>query len=159
MRARRLVAVAEVTNAKLAAVDTTGDIPAAVKLRAKLPVGLIAVMHLPNFGPKRARRLYDELGVDSLESLRAAAEDGRIRGLRGFGKKVEDNLLDVLAAGSDGSPAPRILLSRALGIGEQVLAALQGHGAAERVELAGSLRRMTDSVKDLDVVTTSSDPT
>src|SRR5918998_3325517 len=82
---------------KLRALDETGDIPSAVKLRAKFPPGLISIMHLPGFGPKRARRLYDELGVDSLEALRAAAEAGRIRGLRGFGAKVEENLKQVLA--------------------------------------------------------------
>src|ERR1700750_3284506 len=61
---------------KLKALDETGDIPSAVKLRAKFPPGLIAVMHLPGFGPKRARLLYDELGVDSLEALRAKAQAG-----------------------------------------------------------------------------------
>ena len=63
---------------KLLALDETGDIPAAVKLRSKIPVGLVSVMHLPGFGPKRARRLYDELGIDSLESLRAAASRSAI---------------------------------------------------------------------------------
>src|SRR6188472_3374029 len=77
---------------KLRALDETGDIPSAVKLRAKFPPGLISVMHLPGFGPKRARRLYDELGVDSLEKIRQAAEAGQIRGLRGFGPKVEETL-------------------------------------------------------------------
>ena len=158
-RVTELPGIGKTLEEKLRALDETGTIPATEKLRAKFPTGLIAVMHLPNFGPKRARRLYDELGVDSLEALREAAEGGRIRGLRGFGKKVEDNLLQVLAEGADGRPAPRILLSRALGIGEQVLAALQAHPAADRVELAGSLRRMADSVKDLDVIATASDPT
>ena len=82
---------------KLLALEETGDIPAAVKLRAKIPVGLVSVMHLPGFGPKRARRLYDELGVDSLDALRAAVEDGRLRGLRGFGVKAEENLKRVLS--------------------------------------------------------------
>src|ERR671912_25391 len=73
--------------------------------------------------------------------VRVAAEEGRIRGLRGFGARVEENLLRVLAEGADGRPAPRILLSRALGIADQVLGALRAHPAAERVEAAGSLRR------------------
>src|ERR687897_1219803 len=81
---------------KLLALDETGDIPSAVKLRAKFPSGLISIMHLPGFGPKRARRLYDELGVDSLEALRAAAEKQKLRGLRGFGAKVEEKLLEQL---------------------------------------------------------------
>ncbi len=62
---------------KLKALDETGDIPSAVKLRAKFPSGLIAIMHLPGFGAKRAKLLYDELGVDSLEALREKAEAGR----------------------------------------------------------------------------------
>src|SRR3954465_10910704 len=72
---------------KLRALDETGDIPALVKLRAKFPPGLIAVMPLRGLGPKRARKLYDELGIDSLDALRAAVEAGTIRELRGFGLK------------------------------------------------------------------------
>ena len=144
---------------KFRALDQTGDIPAAVKLRAKFPAGLIAVMHLPGFGPKRARRLYDELGVDSLDALRAAAEDGKIRGLRGFGAKVEENLKKVLADAEDGGgPAPRVLLSRAIPVAEQIVGVLRGHPASDRVEVAGSLRRRADSVKDLDIIATASDP-
>src|ERR671932_2007439 len=143
---------------KLRALDETGDIPAAQKLRAKFPSGLIAVMHLPGFGPKRARRLYDELGVDSLDALRAAAEAGRIRGLRGFGARVEENLRRVLAEQEDGAgPAPRVLLSRAMPVAEQIAGALRAHPAADRVEVAGSLRRRADSVKDLDVIATATD--
>src|SRR3954447_11668583 len=144
---------------KLKALDETGDIPAALKLRAKFPTGLIAVMHLPGFGPKRARLLYDELGIDSLESLRAAAERGEIRKLRGFGAKVEENLLRVLADHEEGGgPAPRILLSRALPVAEQIAGALRDHPASDRVEIAGSLRRMGDSAKDIDIIATASDP-
>ena len=97
-----LPGIGKTLEEKLRALDETGDIPSAVKLRAKFPTGLIAVMHLPDFGPKRARLLYDELGIDSLESLRAAAEKGEIRKLRGFGAKVEENLLRILAEHEDG---------------------------------------------------------
>ena len=144
---------------KLRALDETGDIPAAQKLRAKFPSGLISVMHLPGFGPRRARRLYDELGVDSLDALRAAAEAGKIRGLRGFGLKVEMNLKQILAEHEEGGgPAPRVLLSRAIPVADQVLGVLRAHPAAERVEVAGSVRRLADSVKDLDIIATASDP-
>ena len=116
-------------------------------------------MHLPGFGPKRARRLYDELGIDSLDALRAAAEERQIRELRGFGAKVEENLLrDAGRARRRAGPAPRILLSRALTIAEQIVGALRAHPAAERVEIAGSLRRWADSVKDLDIIATASRP-
>jgi DNA polymerase (family 10) len=144
---------------KLLALDETGDIPAAQKLRERVPVGLISVMRLPGFGPKRARRLYDEIGVDSLDALRAAVEDGRLRDLRGFGVKAEENLRRVLAEHEeDGGPAPRVVLSRALGVAEEIAGALRAHPAADRVEVAGSVRRMAESVKDLDIIATASDP-
>jgi DNA polymerase (family X) len=144
---------------KLKALDETGDIPSAVKLRAKFPSGLISIMHLPGFGAKRAKLLYDELGIDSLEKLREAAEAGQIRTIRGLGQRVEENLLRVLAEHEEGGgPAPRILLSRALPVAEQIAGALRDHPAADRVEIAGSLRRMGDTAKDIDIIATAADP-
>jgi DNA polymerase (family 10) len=158
-RVTELAGIGKTLEEKLRALDETGDIPAAQKLRAKYPTGLISVMHLPGFGPKRARRLYDELGIDSLDALRAAAEAGRIRGLRGFGARVEENLVRVLAEHEEGGgPAPRVLLSRALPVADQIVGALRAHPATERVEVAGSLRREADSVKDIDIIATASDP-
>jgi len=144
---------------KLRALDETGDIPALVKLRAKFPAGLVAVMHLPGFGAKRARKLFDELGIDSLDALRAAVEAGKIRELRGFGLKAEATLKQTLAEHeAAGGPAPRVVLSRAESIAEEVVTALRAHPASDRVEVAGSLRRRADSVKDLDIIATASDP-
>jgi len=157
-RATEVSGVGKTLQEKIQALDETGDIPTSQRLRAQFPSGLISVMHLPGFGPKRARRLYDELGVDSLDALRAAAEQQKIRGLRGFGAKVEETLLKVLAESEEGGPAPRILLSRAENIAEQIVGALRSHPAAERVEVAGSLRRKADSVKDLDIIATAQDP-
>ncbi|MGH2943636.1 MAG: helix-hairpin-helix domain-containing protein, partial [Solirubrobacteraceae bacterium] len=143
---------------KLVALLDTGDIPAAVKLRAKYPSGLLEMTRLPGLGPKRARRLFDELGIESLEMLRAAAEEQRLRGVKGFGPRFEASVLSALDAGAGERPAQRVLLHRALDVGEQIVAALRAHPAAERVELAGSARRRTDSVKDLDIIATASDP-
>jgi DNA polymerase (family 10) len=156
--AKEISGIGKTLEEKIVALAETGDIPTAKKLRDKFPTGLISVMHLPGFGPKRARRLYDELGVDSLDALRAAAEKQQIRGLRGFGAKVEETLLGVLADSPDGGPAPRILLSRALSIADEIVGALRSEPGAERVEAAGSLRRLADSVKDLDVIATAADP-
>src|ERR1700710_1563520 len=78
---------------KIRALLETGTIPAAEKLRAKYPPGLVAIGHLPGLGPKKVRRLFDELGIDGLDALRAAAEGERIRGLRGFGVKAEEAIL------------------------------------------------------------------
>jgi len=157
-RVTELPGIGKTLETKLVALDETGDIPQATKLRAQFPPGLIAMMRLPGFGPKRARRLYDELGIDSLEALRAAAEGQKLRGLRGFGAKVEEKLLELLAAGYDGEPTPRILLSRALPVADQVVDALRAAPGAHRVEVAGSLRRQADAVKDLDVIATTDDP-
>jgi DNA polymerase (family 10) len=157
-RATDVPGVGKTLQEKIQALDETGDIPTSQRLRAQYPPGLISVMHLPGFGPRRARRLYDELGVDSLDALRAAAEQQKIRGLRGFGAKVEETLLKVLAESPEGGPAPRILLSRAQTIADQIVGALRSHPAAERVEVAGSLRRRADSVKDLDIIATAEDP-
>src|SRR3954452_5373477 len=144
---------------KLKALDETGDIPSAVKLRAKFPSGLISIMHLPGFGAKRAKLLYDELGIDSLEALRAAAEAEQIRKIRGLGKRVEENLLRVLAEQEEGGggPAPRILLSRAIPVAEQIAGALRDHPAAHRIEIAGSVRRLGDTAKDIDIIATADD--
>ena len=157
-RVTELAGIGKTLETKLETLIETGDTTQAQKLRAQFPSGVIAMMHLPGFGPKRARRLYDELGIDSLEALRSAAEQQQLRGLRGFGAKVEEKLIEQLAAGYDGAPAPRVLLSRALPIAEQVVDALRGVPGAERVEVAGSLRRQADSVKDLDVIATAAEP-
>src|SRR5215218_3568004 len=157
-RVTELPGIGKTLEEKLRILIDTGDTKQAAKLRAQFPNGLIAMMRLPGFGPKRARRLYDELGIDSLEALRAAAEQQKLRGLRGFGAKVEEKLLEQLASGFDGRPAPRILLSRAQPIADQVVDALRAAPGADRVEVAGSLRRRADSVKDLDIVATAADP-
>ena len=157
-RATELPGIGAIIQEKVLALADTGEIPAAVKLRAKFPPGLVAITRLPGLGPKRARRLYDELGIDSPEALRAAAEEHRIRALKGFGPKAEDALLAALAAHETDGSGRRTVLDRALAIGEELVAALREHPASQRVELAGSARRMTDSVKDLDVIATASDP-
>ncbi len=164
-RATDLPGVGAVIQEKVIALADDGVIPATVKLRAKFPAGLLEMIRLPGLGPKRARRLYEELSIDSLEKLRAAAEGEQIRKLKGFGPKAEQSILAAVlaaeaAAASSGESngSGRIVLSRALAVGEQLVAALRDHPASDRVELAGSARRMTDSVKDLDVIATASDP-
>ncbi|MGI8429196.1 MAG: DNA polymerase/3'-5' exonuclease PolX [Solirubrobacteraceae bacterium] len=156
-RATELPGIGQTIQDKVLGLADDGAIPAALRLRAKFPPGLVEVTRLPGLGPKRARRLFDELGIDSLQSLRQAAQGGQVRTLKGFGPKAEESLLAALDAVGAGQPRVRVVLSRALTIGEQLVGALHQHPAAERVELAGSARRMTDSVKDLDVIATAGD--
>jgi DNA polymerase (family 10) len=157
-RATELPGVGQIIQEKVMALADEGAIPAAVKLRAKFPAGLIEMTRLPGLGPKRARRLFEELGIDSPQALRAAAEQQRIRSLKGFGPKAEEAILAALSAPGAGEPRVRVVLDRALAAGELLIAALREHPASDRVELAGSARRMTESVKDLDVIATASDP-
>ena len=84
-RATELPGIGSTLQEKILALAQTGEIPALQKLRAKFPPGLVEMTKLPGLGPKRARRLYEELQIDSLASLRAAAEEERIRALSGFG--------------------------------------------------------------------------
>ena len=132
-----------------------GTIPAAEKLKAKIPVGLVEITRIPGLGPKRVRQLHDALRVSNLDELRQAAEQGRLADVAGFGKKAEEN---VIAALAEGPKAERAVLSKALEVGEALVDGLRHHPASNRVELAGSARRWADSCKDLDIVASASDP-
>ncbi|HEY4098107.1 MAG TPA: DNA polymerase/3'-5' exonuclease PolX [Baekduia sp.] len=157
-RVTSLPGIGKTLEEKLRALLETGTIPAAEKLRAKFPPGLIDLTRLPGLGPKRARKLFDELGIDSLESLREAAEQERLRGVKGFGPKFEESVLAAFAAGVAEKAAPRLLLHKAIELGDAIVAELRAHPAAVQVELAGGVRRLADSVKDLDIVAASDDP-
>ena len=157
-RVEELAGVGSTIAEKIDALLETGSIPSADKLKARIPAGLVEITRIPGLGPKRARLLHEHLGVGSLEELREAAEQGRLKDVPGFGKKAEENVMAALATGADGRAKPRMVLSNALPVAEQITAALREHPAAIRVELAGSARRMADSVKDLDIVAASSDP-
>jgi DNA polymerase (family 10) len=157
-QATKLPGIGATLQEKIVALTETGEIPALVKLRGKFPPGLVEMTKLPGLGPKRARRLYEELQIDSLESLKEAATAGRIRDLKGFGAKAEEALLEAVDAYSQSGPAQRVVLNRALVVGEELLEAIRAHPATVHAELAGSARRMTESVKDLDIVATATDP-
>ncbi len=157
-RATELPGIGRTIQEKIVALADEGSIPATVKLRSKFPPGLLAVTRLPGLGPKRARRLFEELQIDSLDALRAAAAEHRIQQLKGFGAKAEDSILLALEAMTTAGPSARVVLDQALVAAEQLVAALRAHPAAERVEVAGSARRMTETVKDLDVIATAHDP-
>jgi len=160
-RASELQGIGSTLQEKILALTETGTIPATEKLRAKFPAGLVALTHLPGLGPKRARLLYEELGIDSPEALRAAAAAQRLRDVKGLGPKFEQAMLAALEKAGDDPPGRpgRVLLARATEIGEAIAAGLlEGAPEGTRVELAGSLRRRADSVKDIDLVAASEDP-
>jgi DNA polymerase (family 10) len=117
---------------------------------------------LPGLGPKRARLLYSELGIDSPEALEEAARAQRLRPVKGLGPKFEASMLTALQAFRDRPEghSGRVILTRALELGEELVAGLERLGGpGTHVELAGSVRRRADSVKDLDIVATTTRPT
>src|SRR6478609_2800258 len=92
-RATELPGVGKTLAEKIDALIETGEIPAAVKLKAKFPPTLIEVTRVPGVGAKTAKRLFDELGISSLEELKAAAEAEQVREVKGLGPKAEENVL------------------------------------------------------------------
>jgi DNA polymerase (family X) len=161
-RATELPGIGRTLQEKILALIETGAIPAAERLRAKFPPGLIEITRLPGLGAKRARLLHAELGIDSPQALREAAAGERLRTVRGLGAKFEASVLaslDALEAQPGGRAAPRVLLARALEIGQALADGLERLGGpGTRVLIAGSARRRADSVKDIDLVAIAADP-
>jgi DNA polymerase (family 10) len=158
-RLTELPGVGKTLAEKIVALLKTGSIPAAEKLKAKFPPSLVEVTRVPGLGAKTARRLHDELGVADLEGLRAAAEQGRIRTLKGLGPKAEENVLARLDSLPEGGEEPeRRLLSQVLPVARELAAALEAHPACGRVEIAGSARRWAETCKDVDLVASTDDP-
>ncbi|MFM9045612.1 MAG: DNA polymerase/3'-5' exonuclease PolX, partial [Solirubrobacterales bacterium] len=151
--------VGKTLEEKIVALVETGEIPAAAKLKEKIPPGLIEINRIPGLGPKTVRRLHEELGVDGPGDLRKAAEAGKVQELKGLGPKVEENILaglDRLAEQPEGPS--RLRLDEVLPVARQLVEALRADPACDRAEVAGSVRRMADTCKDLDLIATSDEP-
>ena len=129
--------------------------PILAELSEEVPTGLVEVTRLPGVGPRTAGRLWRELGVTSVEEV-ASLEEGSLASLKGFGKKSEGRILS--AARKYDAHERRMLLNEASALGERVLQFVRSHPATERADLAGSLRRMKETIGDLDVVAASEDP-
>jgi DNA polymerase (family 10) len=157
-RATELRGVGDTLATKLAALIETGEIPQARKLKEKFPGELVRFLEIPGLGPKTARRIHDELGVVMLEELLEATRNERVRGLAGLGPKAEANIRGAVERLLATGPSERVLLPAVLTVGEEIVTRLRNHPAADRVEIAGSARRMADTCKDLDVIATATDP-
>ncbi|MEX0972316.1 MAG: DNA polymerase/3'-5' exonuclease PolX [Solirubrobacterales bacterium] len=158
-RATEIPGVGKTLAEKIGALLESGEIPAATKLKAKFPATLIEVTRVPGVGAKTAKLLFDELGVASLEDLKAAAEAEKVRDVKGLGPKAEENVLASLERlGEPGEGPGRLLLSAVRPIAEELAAALREHPAANRVEVAGSVRRWAETCKDIDLIATAEQP-
>lgn len=158
-KATRLSGIGATIEGKIVEVVETDDMNALAKLRAKLPAGLVEVMHVPGLGPKTARKLWSELGIETLDDLRAAAEQEQLRGLPGLGAKSEEKVLKALSRPAQASAATgRTLLGRVLPAVRQAVTEIEESGLADRVSEAGSVRRRSETARDLDVIATATDP-
>lgn len=152
-----LKGVGKTIEEKIGTLLETGEIPAAAKLKKKFPPGLVELTRVPGLGPKTARKIHAELGIASLEELREAAVAERLRDVAGLGEKVERNILDSLETPRERG-GDRLLLAHVRPLAEHIVEELRAHPAAERVELAGSMRRWTETCKDVDIVASSTEP-
>jgi DNA polymerase (family 10) len=154
-----LPGVGKTLEEKILALVETGEIPAATKLKEKLPHGLIEINRIPGLGPKTVRRLYDELDVTGPEDLRAAAEARKVQALKGLGPKVEKNILEGLERLEAEPEGPkRKALDKVMPLAQELVEVLRSHPSCARAEIAGSVRRMADTCKDIDLIATSDSP-
>jgi len=134
----------------------TGTIGALDELRAKIPAGVREMIAIPGVGPKKAMILYRDLGIADVEGLGAAVDAGQLAELKGFGAKTEENIRRGIERMTQASG--RVLASVAMDLAEYFRERLGGRKDVRRFEFAGSLRRMVETVGDLDLLVASDDP-
>ncbi|SFI73649.1 DNA polymerase (family 10) [Amycolatopsis sacchari] len=141
---------------KIAEYLTSGRVAAIEEVRARIPAGVRALTEIPTLGPKKAAVLYHDLGISSVDELVDAIQSERLRDLKGFGPKTEENILHgvELLRASGG----RMLLDVATELAEHVVARLSALPGCVRCTYAGSLRRFRETVGDLDILVASDDP-
>lgn len=154
-RLEEIPGVGKAIAKKVATYLRTGEIPQLEVLRSRIPAGVRELTTISTLGPKKALVLYEELGIVSVEELAEAVSAGRLRGLRGFGAKTEENILrgiDFMRSAGE-----RVHRGVALEPAEEIVAALSRIGGCERCAYAGSLRRMRETIGDIDILAAAED--
>lgn len=146
----------EALQAKVATLVTTGRLPYYEELKASVPPGLVEMLHLPGVGPKKVKKLHDELGLESVDQLEAACRAGTVAALEGFGERSQQKILEGIAFRRQF--ASRHRLAEALAAADPILEALRDHPDVLRCSSAGSLRRGKEVLGDLDFVASSKAP-
>jgi DNA polymerase (family 10) len=157
-RAKALQGIGKTIEGKIVEVVDDGEIHALTKRKAEVPPEVASFMRLPGLGPKTARRIWQELGITTVATLKAAAEAGELRGHAGIGPGTEQKIVEALAQPRAAAGPRRALLGNTLPKLEAVVDDLAGHPASDQVSLAGSARRMRETVRDLDIIATARDP-
>jgi DNA polymerase (family 10) len=135
---------------------TSGRLSILDELTAEIPRSLLELVRLPGVGPKRARKLWESLGITTLDALEAAARDGHVAELEGFGAKTQQRILDGIAKLKE--RGNRLRLVEADERIAPLLDHLRGKATIGRVEVAGSLRRRVETIGDIDLLATAADP-
>jgi DNA polymerase (family 10) len=157
-RAKELSGIGKTIEEKIVQIVESGEIEALTKRRATIPEGVVHFMRLPGLGPKSAAKIWRELGVTTLDELKAAATAERIRALPGLGAKAEERILKALEAGTAAPQEVRPLLGSGLPAVLAVRDTLAGSPLVDKISEAGSVRRRRETFRDLDLIATSSDP-
>jgi len=134
--------------AKITEMVTTNHLKFYDELKESMPQGLLDMLKIPGFGPKRAKIVYEKLKVDSIEKLEAACRAGKIAALDGFGEKSQQKILEGIALVRQFGGRHRYDKARA--VADPILEALRGHDGVIRCSLAGSLRRCRETIGDID---------
>jgi len=155
-RLGELPGIGDALREKITTLVTTGKLPYLEELRTTIPSGLLSLLDLPGLGPKKLRILRDQLKIESIEALTKACQDGRLASLDGFGEKTATNLLDSIQRRATYSKLHR--LGTALPAAQSLLTHLRECPSVNQAEIAGSLRRGKEIVKDLDLIASSNKP-
>ena len=155
-RLKGMKGIGEALQEKITTLVTTGRLPYYEDLKASLPPGLVDLLGLQGVGPKKVKKLYQELGIDSLAALEAACRAGKIAELEGFGEKSQAKILEAIAFRQKFASHHRLV--DALEAAEPILAALRDHPDVTRCSAAGSLRRWKEVIGDIDFVVSSRQP-
>lgn len=135
---------------------TTGKLEYYEKMKETIPSGVIELLDISEVGPKTARLLYEELGVDNIGKLEKAVKGHRIKGLPGMGEKSEDNILRGIELFK--RRKERVLLGTALPLAEEIVGSLRQLKETSKISFAGSLRRKKETIGDIDILVTSQKP-
>ncbi|MFQ5552612.1 MAG: helix-hairpin-helix domain-containing protein, partial [Thermoplasmata archaeon] len=148
--------IGKALEAKIAEYLETGEVQAYEKLKAEVPEGLVEIMRIQGVGPKTTKLLYDRLGISTVEELKEAAESGRLYGVKGLGPKKAENILRGIELRE--AYKRRRILGRALPDAEGIVTYLETHAPVDQIAIGGSLRRMRETIGDIDILVTSSEP-
>ncbi|WP_435126760.1 DNA polymerase/3'-5' exonuclease PolX [Halobaculum sp. D14] len=147
--------VGDAIAAKVVEYFETGEIEELAELREDLPVDMEALTRVEGVGPKTVGTLYEELGITTLDELKAAAEAGEVQEVKGFGPKTEQNILENVDFARQAGERER--LGDVKPLADDVRSYLDGVDAVERAEIAGSIRRWKDTIGDVDALAASTD--